>query len=171
MELGRDKLAPRAAGRLFLECARDFGRARYGSIEGLGAFCAAAEAVVAAASPIGFPLFAGASVEPLPDDLPGRAQQLVTVLREFRGGAHLLAVLACGVDPRVAHYVRRPEMWSIFGWSEEEVPTVTAEDHAAIDAADELTDRLVLPAYAVLDDEGQAALLAGLESIKAAASA
>lgn len=165
---GREKLAPRAAGRLFLACAADYGRARFAKVEGLEEFCAAAEAVVAAADPIGLALFAAISAEPLVDDLPGRAQQLVTVLREFRGSAHLLAVLACAVPPPVAHYLRRPEMWSIFGWAEDEVPVVTAEDHAALDAADELTDRLVLPAYSVLDESGRAALVSGLEAMRAA---
>jgi hypothetical protein len=162
---GREKLAPRDAGRLFLECAREYGRSRFAEIEGLAEFCEAAEAVVAAADPVGLALFAGVSAEPLPDDLPARAQQLVTVLREFRGSAHLLAILACGLSPLVAHYVRRPEMWGIFGWADEDVPTVTAEDHAAIDAAEELTDRLVLPAYSVLEEAGRSALLAGLEAM------
>ncbi len=165
---GRDKLAPRAAGRLYLECAHDYGRSRFSEIEGLEDFCAAAEAVVDAADPAGLALFAGISAEPLPDDAAARAQQLVTVLREFRGGAHLLAVLACGVSPLVAHYVQHPEMWGIFGWADDEVPTVTVDDHAALDAAEELTDRLVLPAYAVLDGDGRTALLAGLDAMQKA---
>ena len=97
--------------------------------------------------------------------------QLTTVLRELRGSAHLLAVLACGVPPVVAHYMRRPDFFGIFGWSDRDVPVVTAEDHAALDAADELTDRLVLPAYSVLDDAGAAALLNGLVAMEAALAA
>jgi hypothetical protein len=38
-------------------------------------------------------------------------------------------------------------------------------ERSKLQAAEELTDDLVLPAYAVLDDRGQAALVAGLESI------
>jgi len=49
------------------------------------------------------------------------------------------------------------------------VPTVTAEDHASLDAADELTDRLVTPAFSVLDEDGRDALLAGLVAMERAA--
>jgi hypothetical protein len=165
---GRAKISPRDAGRAFLECCREWGRARFSHLEGLEAFCEAAGAVNAAADPIGLTLYAGISAEPLEDDLPGRAMQLVTVLRELRGSAHLLAVLACDVRPVVAHYVRRPDFFGIFGWSDEDVPVVTAEDHAALDAADELTDHLVLPAYSVVDDAGAEALLSGLVAMEAA---
>jgi hypothetical protein len=165
---GRTKISPRDAGRVYLECCREWGRARFSHIEGLGEYCEAAAAVNAAADPIGLALYAGISAEPLEYDLPGRAMQLTTVLRELRGSAHLLAVLACGVPPVVAHYVRRPDFFGIFGWSDRDVPVVTAEDHAALDAADELTDRLVLPAYSVLDDAGAAALLSGLAAMEAA---
>lgn len=165
---GREKIAPRDAGRLFLECCHDFGRAKYTGLDGLAEFCAAAEAVNAAADPVGFSLYAGISAEPLAEDLPARAQQLVTVLRELRGGAHLLSVLACGVPPLLAHYVRRPDFFALFGWSDEDVPVATAEDHAALDAADELTNRLMVPAFSVLDTAGQQALLAGLEAMEKA---
>ncbi len=164
----RTKISPRDAGRAYLECCREWGRARLSHLGELDAFCKAAEAVNAAADPVGLSLYAGVSAEPLGEDLPGRAMQLTTVLRELRGSAHLLAVLACGVSPVVAHYVRRPDFFGIFGWSDADVPVVTVEDHAALDAADELTDRLVLPAFAVLDDAGSDALLAGLEAMEAA---
>ena len=41
-------------------------------------------------------------------DVAGRAMQLLTVLREFRGSAHLLAVRAAGLDAKTAHFIRRP---------------------------------------------------------------
>jgi hypothetical protein len=163
---GRAKIAPREAGRAYLECCRDWGRDRFSDLDGLESFCEAAAAVNAAADPVGLVLYAGISAEPLGDDLPGRAMQLVTVLRELRGSAHLLAVVACGVPPVVAHYVRRPDFFGIFGWSDRDVPIVTAEDHAALDAADELTDRLMLPAFSVLDSAGSDALVRGLEAME-----
>ena len=164
----RTKISPRDAGRAYLECCREWGRARLSHLGELDAFCKAAEAVNAAADPVGLTLYAGVSAEPLGEDLPARAMQLTTVLRELRGSAHLLAVLACGVPPVVAHYVRRPDFFGIFGWSDADAPVVTVEDHAALDAADELTDRLMLPAFSVLDDAGSRALLAGLDAMEAA---
>ena len=119
-------------------------------------------------TPFGRALYAGISAEPLKRDLPGRAIQLAAVLREFRGSSHLVSILACGVPPVVAHYIRRPDFFGIFGWSDSDVPVVTPEDHAALDAADELTDRLVLPAFSVLDEAGGEALLAGLVAMQEA---
>jgi hypothetical protein len=52
-----------------------------------------------------------------------------------------------------------------FGWDDADTPVVGDSERSKLQAAEELTDDLVLPAYAVLDDRGQAALVAGLESI------
>jgi len=164
----RRLVSPRDAGRAHLECAQQYGRSHFSGIAELGAFCAAAEAIVAAADPAGMSLFAGYSAEPLPEDLPARAMQLVAVLRELRGSAHLLAVVASGLSPKAAHYLRRPADFALFGWSEEDVPEVTDEDRLAYASAESLTDRLLLPAYGVLDGEGQGALEAGIDRMQAA---
>jgi hypothetical protein len=164
---GRQVAEPRQTSRAHLECAHRYGRARFGDVAELGDFCAAAEAVVAAANPAGLALFAGYVAEPLPDDLPARAMQLVAVLREFRGSAHLLAVVASGLSPKVAHYLRRPDDFALFGWSEGDVPVVTDEDHRALAGADALTNRLLVPAYEVLDGAGRDSLSAGIERMEA----
>lgn len=166
-----EKIGARDAGRRYMQCAHDLGRAKFSGIADLAAFCAAAEAVNEAADPSGLALYAGTAAEPLADDLPARAMQLVAVLREFRGSAHLVAVLASGVDPQVAHFVRRPEMYKTFGWDESQPPTVTDADRANIDASDKLTDTMVAKAFGVLDDAGATALLSGLDSIEAALKA
>ncbi len=163
----REKMGARDGGRHYMACAQDFGRAKFSGVANLGAYCEAAQAVVAAANPAGLALFAGVAGEPLADDLPAKAMQLATVLREFRGSAHLVAVLASGIEPRIAHFIRRPEMNKMFGWGEDE-PTVPAEAAAQLAAADALTDKLVLPAYSVLDESAAAALVSGLDAMEAA---
>lgn len=165
----RSKLAPRDAARAYLACAADLAREKLAGAEGLEPFCAAAEAVVAAADRAGLALFAGLAAEPLPDDPPARAYQLVTVLREMRGGFHLVAVVAAGLAPRMAHLIRRPEMDQSFGWTEQ--PQVADEDRSLLAAADEVTDRLCAEPYGAVDDAGAAALVAGVETMKAAFSA
>jgi helix-turn-helix protein len=159
------------ATRLYLECCRDHGRAHFGDIVGLGEFCEAAEAVVAAAlvDPAALTLFAGWGAQPRPDDLPGRAMQLVTTMRELRGSAHLVAVTASGLPTPVAHRIRRPESLEGFGWGPDDIPVPTDEDRARLVDADALTDRLVIPAFSVLYDADAAALVAGIEAIKATA--
>jgi hypothetical protein len=164
----REKIAPRDAGRRYHVCAADFGRAKLADVDGLGAYCEAAEAVVAAAHPAGLPLFAGIAAEPLVVDAPGRAYQLACVLRELRGGSHLVAVLASGLSAEKAHYLRRPNDMKSFGYDEAAPPAVTDADRAALAAADQLTDKLVAPAFGALDEGGRGALAAGVAGMATA---
>ena len=165
---GRTTIAPRDAGREYLECCRELGRRRLAGVEGLAEFCAAAEAVNAAADPAGLALYAGISAEPLASDLPGRAQQLITVLREHRGSVHLLAVVANGLAPMMAHLLRRPNDMATFGYDVEHLPVATDDDRAKHRAAEEMTDRLLEPAYSVLDPAASRAMVEGLDRIEAA---
>ena len=121
-----------------------------------------------AADPVGLALYAGIAAEPLVDDEPGRAMQLVSVLREFRGSAHLIALRASGLDAKTAHHIHRPDDVAMFGWSEDDAPTISAEDRATWAIAEQLTDRIVLPAYSVLDEGGRQDLLRGLEAMESA---
>ena len=166
----REKMAPRDAGRRYMQCAQDLGRAKFGGIANLAEFCAAAEAVVNAADTSGLTLFAGTAAEPLAEDLPARAMQLVAVLREYRGSAHLVAVLATGLSPKTAHFIKRPDMFKSFGWGEEAVD-VTDAHRAALASSEAATDRMCATAFGVLDDAGAQALLAGLDAIEAALKA
>lgn len=163
---GRRKLAPRDAGREYFAAAHDYGRARLDGLE-LGPFVEAATAVLDRAKEhvAGLSLFAAAAAEPVPADDPAAAMHLLAVLREFRGSAHLVAIVAEGLDPKVAHYLRRPEMFGVFGWSDAEIPEVTPEHTDALRRADDRTDRLVAPAFSVLDDDAANALVAGLEEM------
>ncbi|MHB1716383.1 MAG: helix-turn-helix domain-containing protein [Acidimicrobiales bacterium] len=76
---------PRAAATLYMECCADVGRSRLAGINGLEQFCETAGAINAAADPTGLALYAGIAAQPLVEDAPGRAMQLVSVLRELRG--------------------------------------------------------------------------------------
>lgn len=165
---GKAIVSPRDAGRAYHLASADLGRRALAAVEDLDTFCAAAEAVNDAADPVGLPLYAGIRCEPLVEDLPGRAMQLITVLRELRGSAHLLALRAVGLDVKRAHWIKRPDEVAMFGWSEDEAPTITDADRQRWLDAEVLTDRLVTPAFAVLDDAGQQALLTGLERVEAA---
>lgn len=165
----RTELSPREAARVYLSCSADFGRRHFSGVPGLAEFCAAAEAVNDAADRAGLALYTGWAAEPLADDLPARAMQLNTVLREFRGSAHLVAVVATpGIDPVIAHAIRRPDFWTMFGYDEADLPKGTEAQRAALDAAEALTDRIVAPAFDVLDETGRSTLLAGLTAMQQA---
>jgi hypothetical protein len=164
----KEKVAPRVAASAYMACGAAFGRSRFAGLPDLDAFCAAAGAVNDAADPVGLALYSGIKSEPLAGDLPARAMQLLTVLREFRGSAHLIAIRASGLDAKTAHFIRRPADVGMFGWSDADAPAITEVEVAKLAAADELTDRLVLPAYSVLDAAGRDALVSGLDRIAAA---
>jgi hypothetical protein len=162
---GTKHIAPREAARVYLDCAAEVGRRRLAHVEGLDAMVSAADAVNEAADPVGLALYAGYKGELLVDDVPGRALQVIDVLREFRGSAHLVALRASGVDARTAHFVKAPGLAAMFGWPADVTPVIGDEQRAAVVAAESLTDDLVRPAYAVLDDAGGAALLRGLDDM------
>ncbi len=167
-DTSKEKISPRDAGRRYFECAADFGRAKFADVAGLEAYNAAAEKVIAAADRDGLSLFAGIAAEPLVDDAPGRAMQLTAVLREFRGSAHLAAVLASGLRAKQAHFLKRPNDAKTFGYDPAEVPVVTPELTAAMEAAEAMTDVIVRSAFAALTPEEADALAAGAAALKAA---
>ncbi len=166
-DAARAKVRPREAGREFFEAAHEFGRERLEGLAELEGFVAASGKVIDAARQqvAGLSLFAAASAEPVPDDLPAAAMHHLVVLRELRGSAHLLAVVAEGLEPRVAHFVRRPEMFEAFGWQQGDQPPVSDTDRTSLAAADARTDRLLMQAYGVLDEESAIALLQGLAAM------
>ena len=165
----RADVSPREAARIYLACAADHGRRIWSQIAGLEPVVRSLEKILAAADPSGLHLFSGYVDEPLVDDLPGRASQLVTILREHMGSAHLVAILAVGIEPRIAHGVRRPEMYGAFGWKDE-VPEATDERRALLADADALTQRLIAPAYRVLDDAELDAVDTALVAMEAASA-
>lgn len=164
----RSVVDPRTAGREYFECSAAFGREKFSGLDCLEAFCDAADAVNNAADPAGLALYAGISAEPLASDPPARAMQLLTVLREFRGSVHLVAVLAQLLEPRIAHFIRRPDFFATLGYGPEQEPEVTEEHRAQLAAADDLTDRMVARAYSVLDGPQADALINGLDAMEKA---
>ncbi len=162
----QEQMAPAEASAAYFACAGEIGRKALGEVDGLDAYVAAAEKVVAAARPAGLPLFAGIASMELDDDIAGRALQLTAVLRELRGSVHLVAVTAVGLDDHVAHAIRRPDDVATFGYPEP--PTITQEDRAKLAQADALTDRLLIGPYGVLAAAESEALVSGAEAIAAA---
>jgi hypothetical protein len=165
---GRAIVAPREAARSHFACSAELGRRHFSGLGGLAEFCAAADAINNAADPIGLALYSGFRAAPMVDDLPGRAMQLVSVLREFRGSAHLIAVRGYGLDAKTAHFMRRPNDIGTFGWTDDDAPEIGDTEREKLAAADRITDRLVAAAYGVVDEAGQQAILAGLDQMEVA---
>ena len=109
----------------------------------------------AGAPAAGLPLFAGWRCLPLAADAKGAACQQLNTLRELRGGAHLVAVLAAGVTPFEAVLAKGGVANAqLFGYPEPypDVAELTARTTDALAVAETTTDHLVAPALAVLDE-------------------
>lgn len=161
----KEIMAPRDAARAYLRCAEHIGRSKLDGLDVLDAFNDAAEAVVAAVDRSSLPLFAAVAAEPLPDDAAARALRNMCNLRELRGSVHLLTVVASGLAPATAHAIRRPADVATFGW--DPAPEISDDDRAMLAAADDLTDRLLVPSIASLSDAQAAAFVDAVDVIGA----
>lgn len=148
--------AEKAAQRYALAC-QEFGRRKLGGFPEADRLAALLEAVVAAADPAGLPLFAGWRAMPLPTDAPARAMQLAHILRELRGGLHLIAIRAVGLTPLQAVLISGsplndgPGQARWYGWPEP-FDEIGEETRGRWEQAESVTDALIAPAFAALDD-------------------
>jgi hypothetical protein len=167
---GRAVMGPSDAAEAYAEECRRWGRSHLGAAEGLERLVELSEKVADAVDPAGLPLFAGWRALPRPDDAPGRAAQLLNVLREHRGGLHIVAVLSVGLSPLEAVVTGSgADSARFFGWPEPYPdPEGLREQHAR---AELLTDELAAPAYEALIDAERDELAALCAGVKAAALA
>lgn len=147
----------RDVAEAYLECAYRFAEHRFDGIE-VGAFNRAATAVIERADPAALVLFAGYRSMPVPEDPIALAQHNAILLRELRGGVHLAAVAAVGLDSAVAHAIRRPEELALFGL-QDEPPEITDHDRYLLAEADRLTDSTVAVLLGTLDEDDRTALV------------
>jgi hypothetical protein len=167
-EAGRAVAPVDHAVRAYSATAATWGRNRLTGADGLGRLADLLQRVVAAADPAGLPLFAGWRAVPVDDDPPARVVQLAHVLREHRGGAHLVAVLATGLTPLEAVLAGPGGAGNaaFFDWPKP-YPDVDDALRTRWAAAEALTDVLVAPAYATLTDDEAGELSALLKHVLA----
>lgn len=161
-----EKVAPREAARMYHQCAHELGRSALADVEGLEGFVDATTQIIDSVEGASLPLFTAMRAEPVPGDLPAAAMHQAMVLRELRGSVHLLSLVAQGLDSAKAHAIKRPDDVTVFGY--ETAPDVTDEDRATWQRAEDMTDHLLVPAYASLSDEQADALVAGTAALSAA---
>ena len=171
LDAANAKSEPRVSGAAFMNACATMSRAKLSGVSNLEALVAVLDKVNNAADGDGLALYAAINSEKLAEDAAGRLLQLIAILREYRGSAHLIALRAAGVNSRTAHYMKRPDMWKQFGYTEEEAPVITDAIKAARAEAENITDRIVEPAYAVLSDAERTVLVDGLKEVKAALAA
>jgi hypothetical protein len=168
-------LSPRAVADAYATCCAAWGRdalagfepARMERIDELGRR-------IAGAAPAALGLvFAGWRALPPPADVGGRVALTMHVLREMRGAAHIVAVLACGITPLDAVLAspaappRTGPVWAEhLGWrgpfrDPDEVRPSRAE-------AEVLTSTLMRPFVGVLDNDEQDEFAEIVETTRAA---
>jgi hypothetical protein len=131
----------RTAALRMAEAHALWGRKHLSGVKGIGDIAAVTEALVDGLEGSGLPLFSGWRAAPRADDDAGRAAQLMQILREWRGGLHLVATTAAGLTPREAILTNEGEgQAKFFGWP---APFPDCADiRFKHDEAEALTDQL-----------------------------
>lgn len=171
LDAANAKVDPRVSGAAHMKACAELSRRKLSNVPNLEGLVAILDKVNNAADPDGLALYAAIRTETLADDAAGRLLQLIAILREFRGSAHLISLRVAGVPSKIAHAAKRPDMWKQFGYAEDDMPEITDAIRAAMAEAERYTDKLVEPAYAVLSDTERVALVDGLKEVKAALAA
>ncbi len=150
-ETGSQVMAPRDAANLFARSSHEFARRHLTGVDGLDRLAELGEKIIDAADANALALFAGWRAEPLPDDAPARALSVLNVLREHRGSAHIVAVLASGLTPLQVKVSKLGDGAKMFGWKEwkEELLDLDATSEK-LGRVEELTDEIVVPAFSAL---------------------
>jgi hypothetical protein len=138
--------APGAAARM-AEAHAKWGEKHYAGVAGLDEIVATTEELVGRLEGSAIPVFVGWRNATPAESPSGRAAQLMQILREWRGGIHLVATTAVGLSPLEAILTNEGRgQAKFFGWSEP-FPDITAIK-AKHDEAEEITDRLCASALA-----------------------
>jgi hypothetical protein len=169
---GRAQLASEPALEAFSTALWNWGRKRISSASKLDRTAQLLARVVDGAEAAGRPLFAGWREAPRPSDSAALTIHLLHVLRELRGATHAIAVFASGITPVEAAVVRADLMPKFgtaesMGWTPP-IPECTDELRARRAGAEELTDRMMAAAFAILSESDRAELVECVLAVKAA---
>jgi hypothetical protein len=162
---GRSVMSAADAATKFADACAEFGRAHLADGVDYESLVTQCRTVIDGAECAGLPLFAGWRAMPVPDDPKGAAAHELNVLRELRGGAHLVAVIAHGLSPLEATLASTGTGMAGFLGHPEPYPEVTDPMRAAREQAEETTNAIVAPAFAALAESDRPAFV---EQVRAA---
>jgi len=143
---------PTVAAQGFADCCAQWGRDHFTNPADLPRLIELAEKIIDAVDPSGLPLFAGWRAMPRVEDTPGRAAQVLNVLREHRGSVHACAVISANMTPLEAILTSsEAAMAPMHGWPAPH-PEITEEHKAARAHAEEATNNRIARDFAVLSE-------------------
>ena len=159
---------PSEVAREYAASCADWGAGRFGEVAAAGRLADLLTSAMDSADVMALPVFAGWRVLLHSYDDAAPAARLALSLqaaREHRGGSHLVAVAAAGVEPLQAVMSGRYGATNadFFGWPKPWPDPEVAREQMA--QAERVTDAMVLPAFASLDAGERAELAAGLRAL------
>jgi hypothetical protein len=156
-----------AAARM-AEAHGRWGEKHYGGVQGVEEIVAVTEALVDGLEGSALPLFVGWRDAARSASPSGRAAQLMQILREWRGGNHLVATTAVGLSPLEAILTNEgPGQAKFLGWTGPFPESAAIKERHA--EAEGITDRLCAAALAdALDEARYADFEAGVATLRAA---
>jgi hypothetical protein len=158
----------KAAAARMAEAHSKWGRKNFAEVDGLDDIVAVTEELVDGLGGSAIPLFVGWRDAERCESAAGRAAQLMQILREWRGGLHLVSTTAVGLSPLEAILTNEgPGQAKFFGWPE---PFPSFEDiKVKHDEAEEMTDRLCASRLTLaLSADKYAAFESGVKALRAA---
>lgn len=167
-EEGASVEGAKAAAARMAEAHGRWGEAHYGAVPGIDEIAAVTGDLVDGLEGSAIPLFAGWRAAKRAGSAAGQAAQLMQILREWRGGLHLVATTAVGLSPLEAILTNEGTGQArFFGWPEP-FPDVAAL-RAKHDEAEAITDRLCASGLALaLDPDRFDAFARGVQALRAA---
>lgn len=165
---GASVLGATAAAARMAEAHGLWGEKYYGEVPGIDDIVAVAEKLVDGVDVSAIPLFAGWREAVRSEHPAGRAAQLMQMLREWRGGLHLVSTTAVGLSPLEAILTNEGNgQAKFFGWPEP-FPDVSAIK-GKHDEAEAMTDRLCAAALVgALDPADYSEFEAGVKALRVA---
>jgi hypothetical protein len=151
----REKADPVETASAHVQAAYEFADRTFGAIpvELLARYATAAHKVINSLAVGQHLLVDGYRQYPVPESAVHAAYLGAILMRELRGGVHIVAVQSVGLSPLEACYLQSPDGFRMHGYRDEDVPAVTEEHRTLKVQAEERTNAMMAECFSVLSDQ------------------
>jgi hypothetical protein len=151
----REKADPIETASAYVLAAYEFADRTFGAIptELLARYAVAAHKIIGAIDVGQHLLVDGYRQYRVPENSVHAAYLGAILMRELRGGVHIVAVQSVGLTPREACYLQDPGVFKMHGYKDDDAPTVTEEHHKLKVEAEERTNTMMAECFSVLSDQ------------------